>query len=152
VLKWPGESLQSRISGIADGSTGGELVTAVSCIAVLSLILPQKLYYTSNLFFVLALGLSKLSVVFFLMRLTPARHHRRVFWAMAIFVGAWTFASLLAVAVQCDFAQPWILVGERCPGSVRLASLSTQSRIKIRLTRLGWYSCYAGASFQPSTS
>ena len=89
----------------------------------ISLNLHLKLYYTSNLFFILALGLSKLSVVLFLLGLSPARHHRRVTLAVAAFVGAWTFASLLAVALQCNLASPWILVGETCSGTVRLLPL-----------------------------
>ena len=102
---------------------------------VLSLTLLQKLYYTSNLFFVLALGLSKLSLLCFLLRLTPARRHKIAFWAAAGFVGAWTFASVLAVALQCNTSHPWILVGETCSGSVRPLPITTKFRDKIWLRK-----------------
>ena len=78
----------------------------------------QRLYYTSNLFFILALGLSKNSVVFFLRRLTAAKHHRLVFDTANVLIAAWTFGSFFAIALQCNLAHPWILAGESCSGTV----------------------------------
>jgi hypothetical protein len=78
------------------------------------------MYYASNLFFVLTLGLSKLSVGFFLLRLTTVRLHKVIFMAVMAFITAWTIAAIFAVALQCNLSQPWIIIGERCPHSVRL--------------------------------
>lgn len=78
----------------------------------------QKMYYTSNLFFIMAIGLSKISVMCFLRRISRVRQHRIVFNSAIGFVGIWVFASVLALALQCDLGHPWISVGEKCTGMV----------------------------------
>jgi len=77
----------------------------------------QQMYYASTLFFVIALGLCKISVAFFLLRLTQTKHHRLVFNAAAGFIAVWTVGSLFAVALQCNLSHPWLIVGERCSGA-----------------------------------
>lgn len=79
----------------------------------------QRMYYTSNLFFILALGLSKSSVIFFLRRLTAAKHHKLVFDTANALLAAWIIGSFFAVALQCNLSHPWISVGESCSGTVR---------------------------------
>lgn len=78
------------------------------------------MYYASNLFFVLALGFSKLSVGLLLFRLTSVRHHKIIFMGVLAFITTWTIAATFAVALQCNLSQPWITIGERCTNSVRL--------------------------------
>ncbi len=80
----------------------------------------QRMYYTSNLLFVLALGFSKSSVVFFLRRLTAAKHHKLVFDAVTVFIAAWTIGSFFALALQCNISRPWVSAGETCSGAVCL--------------------------------
>ncbi len=70
------------------------------------------------LFFVIIVGLSKLSVAFFLLRIAVVRIHRQIIYGLAGIISVWTFASLFAVAFQCDNSHPWIIAGERCSGSV----------------------------------
>ena len=77
-----------------------------------------QLYYTSNIFFILALGLSKLSVVFFLIRITAVKEQRLVFHVVAGLIAAWTLASTFVVALQCNLGHPWIIVGQNCSGAV----------------------------------
>lgn len=79
----------------------------------------EQMYYTVQILVVVILGLSKLSVSFFLLRLTQIKHHRLVFHAGVGLIAAWTFASTLAVSLQCNLSQPWLLVGQNCSGSVR---------------------------------
>ena len=76
------------------------------------------MYYASNLLFVAALGCSKLSVVFFLLRLTQVKHHRLVFNITAGIVAAWTVGSFFAIALECNLTKPWLIVDEQCPGAV----------------------------------
>ena len=78
----------------------------------------QKMYYTSNLFFITAVGLSKISVMCFLRRISRVRHHRLVFNTTIGLITAWIIGSLLAVALQCNLQHPWISVHEACPGIV----------------------------------
>jgi hypothetical protein len=77
------------------------------------------MYYTSTLFFILALGLSKISIAFLLIRLTPSKEHRKIFYGCATAIAIWTVASFFAVTLQCNLAHPWRLLNEKCPGVVR---------------------------------
>lgn len=78
------------------------------------------MYYTSNLLFVLALGLSKLSVGLLLLRLTSVRLHKVIFTSVMAFITSWTFAAVFTEALQCNLSKPWITIGERCTNSVCL--------------------------------
>lgn len=75
---------------------------------------------TSEILFVLSLGLCKISVVFFTKRLFTKDHHK-AWWvcnAALILSIAWTVMSALAVSVDCGPAH--ILYGShRCVGKVR---------------------------------
>lgn len=86
----------------------------------------QRMYYISNLLFILVLGLSKSSVVFFLRRLTAARKHKLVFDTANGFVALWTIGSIFAIALQCNASHPWISAGETCSGTVRSTSSSNR--------------------------
>lgn len=70
--------------------------------------------YAAQLLFIITLGLSKLSLVFFLLRLTPIDRHRRVFWAFAAVVTAWMIGSIFAVALQCGPSHPWLFQTKSC--------------------------------------
>lgn len=78
----------------------------------------QRMYYTSNLFFVLALGMSKMSVVFFLLRLSPVKRHKLAFNLTLGMTAAWTIASFFAVALQCNLQHAWLSVNEDCTATV----------------------------------
>ena len=78
----------------------------------------RQMYYTSTILFILALGLSKCSVASLLIRLTPDKSHKRLFHAVLALMGVWTVGSVFAMALQCNLARPWVLVGEQCSGSV----------------------------------
>lgn len=86
----------------------------------------QSMYYASNLFFILALGLSKISVGFFLRRLSRAKHHKIVYNIAIGLMGVWTVASFFALALQCDLGQPWTIVGENCGTGVVSGKQRTQ--------------------------
>ena len=81
------------------------------------LTLPQ-MYYVSILFFVISLGLSKISVAFLLLHLTPKKEHGRFLHVIIVLIAAWTVASTFAVALQCNLSHPWILIQETCQGAV----------------------------------
>lgn len=88
----------------------------------------QRMYYTSNLFYILALGLSKSSIIFFLRRLTAARKHKRVFDTANVLVALWTIGSFFAIALQCNLSHPWISTDGTCSGTVRQRS-SNKDRV-----------------------
>lgn len=91
----------------------------------------QKMYYTSNLFFLMAIGFSKISVVCFLHRLSQILKHRLVFNIAMGLIVAWTVGSMLAIALQCDLRHPWISIDEECPGIVCLAPDNDIRRLRI---------------------
>lgn len=77
----------------------------------------QKLYYASNFFYLYALDLSKLSSILFVRRLTfPGTSVRRFTTLLAILVLISTVVFTLAIGLQCELAQPWIILHQRCPG------------------------------------
>jgi len=82
----------------------------------------QKMYYTSNIFFFLVIGLAKISVICFLSRISRMRQHRLVFNIAIGLIGAWTLGSLIAMAVQCELGRSWIMVGQDCSGTVSTIS------------------------------
>lgn len=88
----------------------------------------SQMYYVSILFFVIALGMSKLSVAFLLLRLTPQQQQRRVFQVIVALITVWTIASTVAVALQCNLSHPWILIQESCPRAVLLPMIPICSR------------------------
>ncbi|EXJ56542.1 hypothetical protein A1O7_06886 [Cladophialophora yegresii CBS 114405] len=104
-------------SSLVLGACSDGLGRSVELISPEMLVEVQKSYYTSNIFFTLALGLSKMSVVFFLNRLTVVKTQKMVFHALTAFIATWTVGSTFAVALQCDLPHPWIIVDEKCPGA-----------------------------------
>lgn len=106
-------------TGIILGGCSAGLGKSVDLLSDQALVQVQKIYYTSNLFFIGAVGLSKMSVIAFLHRTSQMRSHRLVFNTATGLVGAWIVASIFALAFQCDLSHPWVAAGEQCPGSVR---------------------------------
>lgn len=47
------------------------------------------------------------------------KRHQSAFGVAGAIVVAWTIASVLAIALQCDIEQPWKSPGADCSGSVR---------------------------------
>lgn len=79
----------------------------------------QRMYYTSNLFFLAAIGLAKISVIAFLHRISRMKSHRIVFNVATALVASWTVGSIIAIAIQCELPTPWISAGAQCTGIVR---------------------------------
>jgi hypothetical protein len=78
----------------------------------------HKLYYSSNILFLVALAFSKASVASLLLRLCADKRQKRFFVGALASNGLWLVSSIFAMALQCDISQPWILVGEQCDGVV----------------------------------
>ncbi len=98
-------------SSIVLGACSKGLGKALHLVSADDQVSVQKMYYTSNLFFILALGLSKISVVCFLRRISRTNAtHKLAFNAAIALTAAWTLGSFLAVALQCNFGHPWITV------------------------------------------
>ncbi|RMZ84558.1 hypothetical protein DV737_g1208, partial [Chaetothyriales sp. CBS 132003] len=85
----------------------------------------SQMTYASALFAYITLGLSKASVVLFLLRLSLARRHRITFYTATGVICAWTVASLFAMGLQCELGHPWRTIAQACRGTtLRLVVIS----------------------------
>ena len=135
-------------SSIILGACSKGLGKALDLVSIEAQIDVQKMYYTSALFFVVVIGLSKISLLCFLRRISPIKQHRIAFNILIALIGVWTFGSFLARAFQCNLRHPWLSVNEKCPRMVSSAH-------KHMFWRLGYshdYSFGDGKSSAPLIS
>jgi hypothetical protein len=78
------------------------------------LLINPKLYYGSNILFLIGLALSKASVAALLLRLCVGKMQKRYCIGSLAFVGLWLLASIFVVAFQCNLSHPWIFLDEKC--------------------------------------
>ncbi|KAK4888424.1 hypothetical protein LTR28_002947, partial [Elasticomyces elasticus] len=74
----------------------------------------QKLVYAADIFYLIVVYLSKISVVFLFMRLSPNESHTRVAWAVLASCAALCTISVFLVALHCDLRFPWIQFAVKC--------------------------------------
>lgn len=60
-----------------------------------------RYYYYGEIFYILALGISKISILFFYLRVFPAKDVRKQIYAVMALCGAYTFAFFFATTFQC---------------------------------------------------
>ncbi|KAF2442465.1 hypothetical protein P171DRAFT_392365 [Karstenula rhodostoma CBS 690.94] len=60
-----------------------------------------RYYYMGEIFYVLALGLSKISILFFYLRVFPAKEFRLQIYGVMALCGAYTIAFFFATTIQC---------------------------------------------------
>ncbi|RMZ86651.1 hypothetical protein DV736_g6123, partial [Chaetothyriales sp. CBS 134916] len=112
-------------TGLILGACANGLGKSLDLLSASSQVQAQRMAYASTLFAYITLGLSKASVVLFLMRLSTSRRHYIAFRAATGVICAWTVASLFAMALQCELSHPWRSVGRACPGTaLRLTAIS----------------------------
>jgi hypothetical protein len=85
--------------------------------------------YASSILYLLALSLSKCSVIALIMRLTTNRQHRQVSWAVIAAVSVWTGTSILAISVSCTPAGPFDNLDEQCSGLVSCQTVLRRGRV-----------------------
>lgn len=74
--------------------------------------------YATDIFYILTLWSTKLSVVLLFLRLSPYETHKLV---SCIFIGASAVLitiSVFIISLRCEIAEPWLFVGIQCPGLV----------------------------------
>jgi hypothetical protein len=78
-----------------------------------------KGYYASEILYVAAIGLTKLSIlVLFYNVVAMQRTIRRIVMAFGVLVSAWTIASVMAIAFQCELPRPWDITSLECSNMV----------------------------------
>lgn len=70
--------------------------------------------YVANIFYVLAVGVSKISIIIFLSRLACARVRTIGVFPLGTVVVGWTVAITFGVSFQCDLPYPWDSFSGKC--------------------------------------
>ncbi|KAK4495558.1 hypothetical protein PRZ48_001223 [Zasmidium cellare] len=74
----------------------------------------EKSFYSSQILAVLALGLCKCSVAYFIVRLTPKSTMKKTMDSIILASIAWTVAAVFAFALQCRLSNPWSFAAGSC--------------------------------------
>ncbi len=74
--------------------------------------------YASDLLYIVGMWLTKCSAAFLFLRLSPDRVHMAAAKALLAASTVFMLISVLAVALRCSLAHPWLVVGEQCSGLV----------------------------------
>uniref|UniRef100_A0A8H7KA19 Rhodopsin domain-containing protein n=1 Tax=Bionectria ochroleuca TaxID=29856 RepID=A0A8H7KA19_BIOOC len=72
-----------------------------------------KSHYASDILYIAALLLSKVSATRTLWGMAP-RERRKAIWAIEALIAAWASSSILAALFQCSLPQPWDFVHGQC--------------------------------------
>ncbi|KAH8808490.1 hypothetical protein F5884DRAFT_676219 [Xylogone sp. PMI_703] len=74
----------------------------------------EKFGYASQLVYVPALLLAKISSVVYLRALSPAEFYEYFTLALGLFIVIWGVASEFAIAFQCGLPYPWAIISSTC--------------------------------------
>nr|POE89964.1 hypothetical protein CFP56_20433 [Quercus suber] len=81
---------------------------SIDLIPASNLVQIQKLGYTADILYTVALYLSKCCVVLLFKRISSSRLHTLTAWVVFAICSVLGCASVLLVALRCDLSQPWI--------------------------------------------
>ncbi|BCS03210.1 uncharacterized protein AKAW2_70088A [Aspergillus luchuensis] len=74
----------------------------------------EKVLYSSDILYILALSLAKASVLLLLNRLAVNKWHKRISFWTSILVGIWTVPVFFTLALQCGVPEPWYFSEGHC--------------------------------------
>lgn len=80
---------------------------------------PRQAEYAACILFIASLCFAKLSVVAFMIELTPIRAYKRASYFLGLVIIGWTVSSIFAASFQCDLERPWDFVHTSCFNRVR---------------------------------
>ncbi|PMD55142.1 uncharacterized protein K444DRAFT_98884 [Hyaloscypha bicolor E] len=86
----------------------------ISNISPNNLVQLQKAAYSSELFYIITLWLTKCSVAFLLLRLSPQKEHKLATYSILASSTLFMIISVFILAFRCDVAQPWIFINAQC--------------------------------------
>jgi hypothetical protein len=88
----------------------------------------QQTQFADQIFFIISVWVSKISVALFFLRLSPLRSNRRIAQGIIAVVGVSGIAAILVLSIVCDLSQPWRYLspsGLTCTAPVSHAFLAT---------------------------
>ncbi|KAK0641657.1 hypothetical protein B0T16DRAFT_461695 [Cercophora newfieldiana] len=103
-------------SGLVFGQVHQGLGRSIEDVTPDGLVTLQKSEYASDIFYLLSIFLTKLSIVYLFIRLSPDRNHKRAAWLCLAATTLFTFTTILITCLRCDMLKPWIFIGTQCPG------------------------------------
>jgi len=74
----------------------------------------QKASYASDILYLITIWLTKCSVAFLLLRLSPNRGHNVASIVVLVTSTVFMIVSVFVVALKCDLAHPWMFINEKC--------------------------------------
>ncbi|KAK0715148.1 hypothetical protein B0H67DRAFT_553733 [Lasiosphaeris hirsuta] len=80
------------------------------------LIALQKDGFVADIIYLLALWLTKISIVYLFIRLSPDRNHIRAAYLCLAAATLFLVVTVFTTCLRCNLAAPWLFVGEQCPG------------------------------------
>lgn len=83
--------------------------------------------YSADLLYIIALAISKVSVLVLLWQITPVAVHRRMTLGVGSFIAAWTLASFFASVFQCSTPDTWMILSQHCFDRVWIANLNIRT-------------------------
>ncbi|KAK5658295.1 hypothetical protein OQA88_2270 [Cercophora sp. LCS_1] len=103
-------------SGLVFGQVHHGFGKTIDDITPAGLLASQKIGYSSDIFYILAVFFTKCSITLFFVRLSPDRNHMRAATVCLGVITLFTVGSILATTLRCDLSSPWVFIGTRCPG------------------------------------
>ncbi|KAK3687849.1 hypothetical protein B0T22DRAFT_140161 [Podospora appendiculata] len=103
-------------SGLVFGQVSDGFGKTIDDVSAGGLLALQKSSYASDILYLLVLWLTKSSIAFLFIRLSPYRGH--IFCANICLCMSTVFmiVSVLIISLRCDLHAPWIFIGAQCPG------------------------------------
>lgn len=74
----------------------------------------EKTFYASNVLYLIAVILAKISILLFIKRLTPSRSANRVCSAFIAFLGLLGLIAVLVTTFACELPTPWQYESDHC--------------------------------------
>lgn len=103
-------------SGLVFGQVHQGLGKSIEDISPDDLVALQKSEYISDIFYLLNIWFTKLSIVYLFVRLSPDRSHKRAAWASLGVATLLTLASIFVICFRCNLVEPWISINTKCTG------------------------------------
>jgi hypothetical protein len=70
--------------------------------------------YSSDILYIITLWLTRCSVAFLSLRLSPNKGHTVTLYVILLGATVLMFISIFVVALRCDLAHPWIFIDPPC--------------------------------------
>ncbi|KAF2204122.1 hypothetical protein GQ43DRAFT_205709 [Delitschia confertaspora ATCC 74209] len=77
----------------------------------------EKLSFTSDLFYLVTIFLSKCSTSFLFLYLTPGRAHHRIIWSGVGAEAIWLVSAVMMEGIRCNGSHPWTNNTANCSNS-----------------------------------